>query len=90
MNQFQHRPLIGSTRPFIKDQEEYQNEKLVIYTHQFLIHKLLGLLAFIGRGAVLGKQHKDPRRETVGHGPFVDQADTSPHAFCIAVKNMDE
>lgn len=39
---------------------------------------------------MLGKQHKDPRRETVGHGPFGDQADTFPHVFCKAVKNVAE
>lgn len=31
-----------------------------------------------------GRQHKDPRRETVGREPFVDQANTSPHEFCTA------
>lgn len=62
---------------------------------QFLIHKhceihLLRSTGIIGHGAVLGKQHRDPRRETVGHGPFGDQADTSPHEFCKAVKNVAE
>ena len=39
-------------------------------------------------GAVKGKQHKDPRKGTVGPGPFEDQADTSPHELCKAVNEI--
>ncbi|KAF7820509.1 ethylene-responsive transcription factor ERN1-like [Senna tora] len=34
-----------------------------------------------------GKQHKDPKTETGGPGPFEDQADISPPEFCKAGKN---
>jgi len=39
--------------------------------------------------AVKGKQHRDPRKETVGPGPFEDQVDTSPHELCKAVKEIN-
>jgi len=38
--------------------------------------------------AVKGKQHRDPRKETVGPGPFEDQVDTSPHELCKAAKEI--
>lgn len=39
-------------------------------------------------GAVRGKRHKDPRKETGGPQPFEDQADISPE-FCRAVKDIN-
>lgn len=39
-------------------------------------------------GVVKGKQHKDPRKGTVGPGSFEDQADTSPHELCKAVNEI--
>lgn len=41
-----------------------------------------------GGVAVLGKKRKDPRRGTVGPEPFGDQADTSLHGLCKAVKSI--
>lgn len=38
--------------------------------------------------AVKGKQHRDPRKETVGPGPSEDQVDTSPHELCKAAKEI--
>jgi len=38
--------------------------------------------------AVKGKQHRDPRKETGGPGPFEDQGDTSPHELCKAAKEI--
>ena len=48
------------------------------------------LLRFRGLGAVLRKQHKDPGRESGGHWPFGDQANTSPPEFCRAGKKRAE
>lgn len=39
--------------------------------------------------AVKGKQRTDPRKETVGPGPFEDQVGISPHEFCKAVKEIN-